>query len=199
MILTVGDSFTYGDELDDRLNQAWPYLLGKSLDQDVVNLGQSGTCNDSMVRKIIEQTTTDHYDLIIVAWTDHNRFESWSEHVSRPITIMPESLANLPWTDDFYRYSYNDNFSRQRWYNQILLVQQYFKSHNQNYLFVNVAGIVSQALPSFQKLFDLKRYVGWPRRGLIEIAGDAPRGPGGHPLSLGHERIANEIKTYIRN
>ena len=136
MILTIGDSFTFGDELDDRLTQAWPYLLGKSLNQHVVNLGQSGTCNDSMVRKILAHTTTNYYDLIIVAWTDHNRFECWSDHVNRPITIMPESLANLPWTDDFYRYSYNDNFSLNRWYQQILLLQQYLKSRNLNYLFV---------------------------------------------------------------
>jgi hypothetical protein len=199
MILTVGDSFTFGEELEYRCEQAWPYLLGKHLDQPVNNLGECGSSNDSIIRKTIEATIDTHYDLIIVAWTDFSRFECWSEYTRKPVTIMPNSQADLPWTDDFYRYSYNDNFSRLRWYNQILLVQQYFKSRDLNYLFVNVAGLIEQKKSEIWKLFDLTKYVGWPSRGLIEISGDAPRGPCGHPLALGHERIANEIKTYIRN
>jgi hypothetical protein len=199
MILTVGDSFTHGNELDDRLTQAWPYLLGKRFNKPVTNLGECGSCNDSMVRKTIEATVKDHYDLVIVAWTDYNRFECWNELSCKPVTIMPNSQTDLPWTDNYYRYSYNDNFSQQRWYHQILLLQQYLKSQNLNYLFVNVAGLIERKPMPVWSLFDTQKYVGWPHRGLIEIAGDAPRGPCGHPLSQGHERIANEIATYIRN
>ena len=199
MILTVGDSFTFGNELDDRCQQAWPYLLGKQFNKSVTNLGAEGTCNDSMVRKTINATIDTDYDLVIVAWTDCNRFECWNEHTQAPVTVMPGSLARLPWTADYYRYSYNDNFSLNRWYQQILLLQQYLKFRKLNYLFVNVAGLINKKGTPIWKLFDPTCYVGWPNRGLIEISGDAPRGEGGHPLVLGHERIANEIATYIRS
>ena len=47
-LLTVGDSFTYGEELSD-LNNAWPCLLGKQLGWSVTNLGQPASGNTRMV------------------------------------------------------------------------------------------------------------------------------------------------------
>lgn len=41
-ILVVGDSISYGEHLEDRLTQAWPWLLGGMLGSDVVNLSVCG-------------------------------------------------------------------------------------------------------------------------------------------------------------
>ena len=46
---------------------------------------------------------------------------------------------------------------------------------------------------------DTSCYPGWPHTGLSDWPLDAATGPGGHPLELGHERIANELKKYIRH
>ena len=46
---------------------------------------------------------------------------------------------------------------------------------------------------------DTTYYIGWPNQGLTTWMGDCPKGPGGHPLELGHQRIAEHINEHIRN
>ena len=76
-LLTVGDSFTFGDELADR-NVAWPFLLGKQLGYEVTNLGKPGSGNTRMVRHAVEQI--NNYDLIIIAWSHFARTELADEN-----------------------------------------------------------------------------------------------------------------------
>jgi hypothetical protein len=61
-LLTVGDSFTYGDELDD-VYQAWPYKLAEKLGYEVHNIGQSGCGNASILRRTLEELST-----IMIYW-----------------------------------------------------------------------------------------------------------------------------------
>ncbi len=201
MILTAGCSFTYGDELDNRLEQAWPYLLGHGLDLAVDNIGQCGNSNNAMVRQVISCLGSRQYRLVVVAWTDISRVEVWDESIHQPNTIMPGSRSALPWVTDYYRYSYNDQYALTIWAQQVLLLQSYLKSIDQPYLFVNLSGFESlnSRLDYIWRQLDTDRFVGWFDAGQIQFAADAPKGPGGHPLALGHERIANEIAKYIRN
>jgi hypothetical protein len=209
MILTLGDSFTYGDELADRENTAWPYLLAKQLDKEVKNLAFSGCSNDAIMRLAIEQTCNNKFDLIIIGWAVQSRFEAWSEIEQKPrsVAYLPGHPVNkvLPWLGDYHKFSYNQKWCWYRWSTQILLLQGYLKSINQPYVFVNVAGILdsndmfySGLSPLWNKI-DFLNFLGWPDRGMIEIAGNCAKGTGGHPLELGHERIANEIAKHIRD
>ena len=52
MLVTVGDSFTYGTELADT-SLAWPYQLGLILNMPVINLPQPGASNDFIVRTTV--------------------------------------------------------------------------------------------------------------------------------------------------
>ena len=45
-VLTVGCSFTYGDELKTPTSQAWPILLANKNNWEVNNLGKCGGSND---------------------------------------------------------------------------------------------------------------------------------------------------------
>jgi hypothetical protein len=87
----------------------------------------------------------------------------------------------------------------------VLALQGYFKSINQKYLFVNLAGLKDYYNEYYNDLhhlwdkLDTQYYVGWPQEGFLEFQGDCPIGPGGHPLELGHERIADKIYEHIRN
>jgi hypothetical protein len=201
MILTAGDSFTYGDELPDRENQAWPYLIGRQLGVGVTNLGQCGESNDTIIGLVLRALSQQRYDLVIVGWSHRARFEVWNETNQQPVTIMPASQVDLPWIRDYWRYSYNDDYSLGRWAQQAVLLQGHLKSLNQPYLFINVAGL-HYLPPEYEYLYqqlDLSRFVGWPTVGMIELARGAPLGPGGHPLELGHKKIADEISKYIRN
>lgn len=201
MILAVGDSFTYGDELADRLTSAWPYRLAEQLGDTLVNLAEPGCSNDTMLRLAVEHTAKEPYDLVIVGWTAPGRVEVWSELSRRPVTIMQNSLTGLPWIDDYYRYSYDLQYSYQQWFRQIVLLQQYFKSRNQPYVFVGTTGLYEEHLeyPAVTDLIDTTHYVGWPNQGMLTWTKDLPKGPGGHPLESGHEQIAKHIYEHIRN
>ena len=52
-LLTVGDSFTYGEELAD-ISSAWPHLLGDQIGYKVTNLARPGCGNTRMVRQVVE-------------------------------------------------------------------------------------------------------------------------------------------------
>jgi hypothetical protein len=210
MILTLGDSFTYGDELEHRENQAWPYLVAKQFKQEVNNLGFSGASNDSILRLAIEETCRKDYDLVIVGWAVQSRFETWIELEQKPrsVAYAPNHHANkvLPWLVDYHKFSYSWKWCCRRWVMQILLLQQYFKSINQPYIFLNVSGISNLEDVFYRESnlvwnkIDFSNFLGWPDYGMIQIAGDCPKGQKGqHPLELGHERIANEITKHIRN
>jgi hypothetical protein len=201
MILTAGDSFTYGEELDNRLEEAWPYLLGQHLNSPVENLGQCGESNDTIVRLVLRALGQRRYDLVVVGWTHWARFEVWNEKNRQPVTVMPASQIDLPWIRDYWRYSYDDDYSIGRWAQQAVLLQGFLKSLGQPYLFINVSGLhhMPREYEYLYQQLDPGCFVGWPSRGMIEITRDTPRGPGGHPLALGHKRIADEIITYIRH
>lgn len=199
MILTVGDSFTYGEELQDRTNNAWPYLLG----MDVRNMGQGGGSNDMIMRVVAEETAKTKYDLVIVGWADTSRFEVWSNQ--GPISVNHNGRRNIPWVPDYYKYSYDEKFGFRKWFTQILVLQQYLKSINQPYIFVNVAGLQGHYVDYKDEFgyiwdqYDISNYLGWPLDGMLEWQGNCPKGPGGHPLELGHQRIAEKINEHIRN
>jgi hypothetical protein len=216
-VLTVGCSFTYGDELSNRVRDAWPYLLAKQNNWDVTNLGQSGGSNDRNIRIVFENIKND-YDLIIVAWTTCNRFEINSTNNKGTSTRLSPidisiSLAdkiNFKWALEYYANHHDRFYNYQKWLRQIVLLQSYLKQRNQKYIFCNTFGIWSDLkevsyedfMPKLSDLtdqIDSEYYVEWPKWGMLDWMGDCPKGPGGHPLELGHQRIAEKINEHIRH
>jgi hypothetical protein len=200
MILVIGDSFTYGEELTNRTKDAWPFLLSF----DVKNLGKSGSSLDRIFRLAIEETSKQNYELVIIAWSFPNRLEVYED--GEPTCINTGNFEHkYKWAPEYFKYSYDEIFSFRKWFTQILALQGYFESINQPYLFCNVAGlkghykIAQNEFPYLLNKVNPKFYAGWPQNGMIEWAGDCPRGPNGHPLELGHQRIAQKINEHIRN
>ena len=199
MILTIGDSFTYGEELADRITCAWPYLLP----QPVLNLGKPASSSDRIFRLAIEETLKEKYDIVIVAWSFPNRLEVCEN--KNPVCINFNNRKKLPWVDDYYKYSYDEDFSFQKWFTQVISLQNHFKQINQQYIFCNVAGLQGYYIKYKDKLdfllknIDTTYYPGWPLNGMLEWQGDCPKGPGGHPLEVGHQRISEKINEHIRN
>jgi hypothetical protein len=67
MIYAIGDSFTYGDELESR-DKAWPAVLSELIDKPVVNKGRPATGNTRIVKRAIDA-------VIDQAEADYNRME----------------------------------------------------------------------------------------------------------------------------
>jgi lysophospholipase L1-like esterase len=217
-ILAIGDSFTYGSELPDATTvvnegpkllytqpskSAWPTLLANLLNGSVTNLGLPGSGNDRIFKLAIDKTINNSYDLVICAWSYPSRLDVIYDNVE--IGITPNSTwffryKELVWAKDYYKFIHNNKVAYLNTFTKIIALQSYFKVNNQRYIFLNVEPWVSKLVPShLANAIDADYYIGWPNLGMVDWMGDAPKGTGGHPLELGHERIANKIYEHIGN
>jgi len=212
-LLTVGCSFTYGEELPEPSTQSWPALIADNYGYELTNLGLCGASNDYIFRHAVEYTVDDHYDLVVIQWTEPSRMEVWHELNQQAVNVSANPAGGfvvdhlLSWVKPYYKYSYNELFAFRTWAVKIIALQEYFKSRQQPYLMVSVSGLNPKGhwrdfqhdLSHLWKQIDCKHYVGWPHQGLKEWYTGTPLAPGFHPLELGHRKIADEIGKYIRN
>lgn len=78
ILYTVGDSWTYGDDLKNPQIESYPYLLSKRIGCDLVNDGKNFAGNDWIFRKSVEFITSNKIENIhtfIVGWSNHCRRE----------------------------------------------------------------------------------------------------------------------------
>lgn len=214
-LLAVGDSFTYGDELDN-VYDAWPYKLAKLIDYDAVNLGQSGCSNTSILRRTIVEiagAANDKYDLVAIGWTSAGRVE-WKDDIGTEYDLWPgysgrgKFFHDHPWRNDWLDYInkyHNSEYLYQQYLVNVISLQSYLKANNIPYVMLNIVNNEYYRISSLPGLgylakeIDKTNFLGWDNYGMAEIAAACPKGPGGHPLELGHERIAEHINEHIRN
>ena len=113
MLVTIGDSFTYGTELRDP-GYAWPYQLATRLDMQCVNLAQPGASNDFIVRTAVNAIEEYSPKLMIVAFTTPNRFERNGEH------FTPTKTPN-----EFREW--DEVWALNKFHTQVALLKQYIK------------------------------------------------------------------------
>jgi hypothetical protein len=206
-ILTIGDSFTYGDELADR-TLAWPSLLGKLTNTQVTNLGLPSVGNTSMVRAVVEYAWD--YDIIIVAWSHFARMEMsdangvydiWpgcSSKVHKQYSPHREHAIN------YISMYYDDEYFYQQYLINIILTQTYLKQHNKRYIMLDAFGNNirlrwSEQYANLRNQIDTEYFLGWSGLTMMEWTHGTTKGPGGHFLEDGHSIVADKINEYIRN
>lgn len=172
MILVNGDSFTAGEES----SVAWPSLLPMTL-----NIAESGASNDYIVRSTVEyiESNTVHY--AIIAWTTPHRIELGYHH----LTPTSQSKYGPICTQVFSRW--DDNWAVSKFKSQQAMLHGYLYKKGIPHIFVRTFDV-----PEIDKHY-------WVPGSIVEWMGDCPKGPNGHPLELGHQRIAEKINEYIRN
>jgi hypothetical protein len=218
MIYCIGDSFTFGAELpkaDGGTNTpgigAWPSLLSEKLNHPVTNLGKGGCGNTRIIKRAIDCVLQFNKDPIIIAWTNPMRvefidkeglFDIWP---GRPTIRMISARHSI--TEEITKiYNKNtDYWAYRKWLRDIIMLQTFFKYHNHPYLMLQ-SHVTQQMNTEFDQRdeflksqIDQSTFIGWPYEGIVEWIGDCPRGPQGHPLELGHQRITEKIYEHIRN
>ncbi len=209
-LLTVGDSFTYGDELEDPL-QAWPYILGRCIDYEVTNQGRSGSSNTSILGRTINELTVNNYDLVVVGWSTPGRIE-WKDETGN-YDIWPGFSTDRPM---FKHHPYrlellnfiNQHHSPQYLYEQYLLqvisLQSFFQAHNIEYRMLNINNdnyykqAVQDQYTQLSNLIDSDKFIGWNQAGMVQMAA-GELAQFGHINVLGHQRVAEKIYEHIRN
>ena len=73
-LLTLGDSWTFGDELEDRPNQRFSTLLSRRMNAEVDNPSVCGLSNHAIARIFLE-TDISAYDLVIIQMSQISRTE----------------------------------------------------------------------------------------------------------------------------
>ena len=184
-LLTAGDSFTWGEELTD-LKSAWPFLLGL----DAVNLAQPGASNDYIVQSIVEYIVKNpRPNFVIVAWTTPNRIDISGKH----LTPTSQGKYGDALIDNVFK-DWDELWARSKFLTQVELLHAFLDTYDIPHVFVSTFDIQTWAIGNINA-----PWLGWPNEGIVEWMGDCPKGPGGHPLELGHQRIAEKINEHIRH
>jgi len=205
-ILTVGDSFTYGDELTN-VKDAWPYVLQTKLSCELTNLGKSSIGNTNMVRTVVEHAAD--YDLIIVAWShfariefadEHGIFDTWPGHRGVLFT------NNLAYRTELLKYitlHHSDEYLYKQYLLNIVLLQTYIQQQGKKLLMLDAYGNNHQLRqsPDFKHIcdqIDTKHCMGWSGKTMSEWTHGTPLAKGGHFLEEGHAIVATRIYDYIK-
>jgi hypothetical protein len=204
-VLTVGDSFTYGDELHD-INQAWPYVLQNKLSCELTNLGKSGEGNSGMVRTVVEHA--NEHDIIIVAWSHFARIEladHYGEYTTWPghqgITFTGEVSHRIEIANYITRY-HSDWYLYKQYLLNIILLQAYASQHNKKLIMLDAMPMqtwaTSAKLAPLTNQINTTHFIGWASESMMTWTYGCPQGPGGHFLEEGHNKVADKIYEYIR-
>lgn len=125
-LYTIGDSWTFGDELLNPGVQSWPVLLSQKLDCKLVNEASPGASNDWMFRKIIEWSCVQkdlNDDVVIVGWSVPDRYEE-------------KFKFNIDYKK-MKKYFYISELLYYRSVCYMVSLQEFLKSKNIKYLFFN--------------------------------------------------------------
>jgi len=211
MIYCIGDSFTYGDELVNRHESAWPVLIGKKLNRPVTNLGKSATGTHRTVRRSMDCVFKGDAELIIVAWPTYDRSEFFIDNkikniwAGRNYKNMVDDTTKQIYKITTAEHSYEmDLWMYRAWLRNIILLQTFFQKHNQRYLMLQVHQHIPNPNPAEANNTDLLEHIDttyFPTWGVHFglLYNDAPKGPNHHPLEEGHAIIAEKIYEYIGN
>lgn len=212
-LLTVGDSFTVGEELQDS-QAAWPCLLAQQCQWTLTNLAERGASNDRILRKTVSHLINpfnEQPDLVIVAWSNLGRQEFADEIGNYDVwpgfneTMIEDSLS---WRRELVRYVskyHNSQWYLERFFQQVLLLQSFLVNRNQRYLMLNIRQHEYYRSKHFdQKPFyiqqiDQSKFIGFEHSGMIEWTQHCACGPGGHFLEQGHQIVAEKIYEHIGN
>ena len=212
-LLTLGDSFTYGEELNDRTN-GWPHLVAKHIGYDLVNLGEPANNNTGICRQLVEYFANNDTrpDLVIIGWSSPGRMEFSDE--SGNFSAWPNGATRKvfqqfhPWRDDLLQYVnryHNDEYLYVKYLRDIIFAQSFLKAQDVKCLMLTTVAnehykiTCGSKYPQYEKLINTEEFVGWPNHGMAEWTIRCSRGPGGHFLDDGHQNVAEKINEYIRN
>jgi hypothetical protein len=210
-LLTAGDSFTYGEELEDRTS-AWPQVLASKLDYQLINLGTPAASNDKILRITFEHLLTHTPDMVVIGWSNIGRSEYADEFGY--YDVWPGYQGNLfrrdntLWREELVEYIskyHNIESINRKFLQQVVLLQKYLELCKIQYVMLNIVQNEYYKLKKFpgQELYHQQvnrdTFLGFDNSGMMEWVEGCKKGPGGHFLEDGHQIVADRIYEHIRH
>jgi lysophospholipase L1-like esterase len=215
-LIAYGDSFVQGGGLDpnDTMSlhpDSWPFLLAQKLKiTDVTNRGVGGGSNKLSIMKLFEDID-DLVDLkntlIIFVWTGmqrtciyHEREHHWQNVLVGHRSIV-EKYRKV--SDLYYEWMYSDHDAYTTLLQQQIFVKLYLEYKKVNYFFAN-SFISNRHLYKEDQigLFFKEKYLFGYLQSLHQKAcyeNKMISQDKFHPNKEGHNYIANEMFSYIKN
>jgi len=143
ILYTIGDSWTYGYDLENPKTECYPYLLSQKLGCDLINEGLPAASNDWMFRKSIEwilKNDISKLELFIVGWSfPWRREENFSFYHGGDPKSERKNYGNGPDGEPISKWISENLFDMRlsyiKTFTYIYTLQEILKSKKINYLF----------------------------------------------------------------
>lgn len=139
-----GCSFTWGGELNDR-KDAYPTLLSKKLNYELIDYSECGASNDKILRTSIDFLTDSigkGYKTseikVVIGWSGISRREFYDEYSNNWQKITPTMTNTNPHATAHFKYLQSEKQDNIRFYHQVLLLQSFLKQNNIDYFFFRI-------------------------------------------------------------
>ena len=126
-LYTNGCSFVWGDELEDRGNEAFPFLLKDRLGCELINESRRGSSNQRILRTTLARKF-EKDTFVIIGWSSIYRYEYHVDGI--PYQTGPRDGAKFRVIKDLEEEWFIVNFL-----NQVLALQNHLKYHNIPFFF----------------------------------------------------------------
>jgi hypothetical protein len=212
MLYTFGDSFTYGEELENPQTHSWPSLVAKDLNSEVKNYSLPGCGNEYIVKRVMREVVEldSNHPLFLIAWTSCGRLEFSDEFGTYDVWggCQRRWKQPVPHRETLIKYiTAHNNIEHQyrTWLRQCVLLQDFLKARNIEYRFITAFDNHSltqqfwETSHPYNQLLDTQNFIGWPDTSLMEMMGNCIKGPRGHPLEEGHRKIADVIFSSLQD
>jgi hypothetical protein len=139
-----GCSFTYGDELKNKFDDRWSYILSNKLNLEEINIAHDGASNDRILRSTIDWISYNTDKLkdtfFIIGWTGPERWEEWLDASISKFNVQGYKpnckLTEYGRGGKYYMLNfYHPAIRMLEAYRTILTLQQILKSYNCKFLF----------------------------------------------------------------
>lgn len=152
-LVFAGCSFAYCQGLE--IEKAWPTLIAKHFNSNIVNLATPGSGNDNIHRKLYEYVYKNlkfnNKPLVVVAFSDAWRKEVWSKEHYFDTTFndyAPVSYHNNK-PETYHEYAMLENWNDEDFYRKTLLYKLSLANLFQN---LEIPYIFTNSFPEYQNL-----------------------------------------------
>lgn len=208
-IVASGCSFTFGEELTNPAEQAWPVLVAKNFNAGVENLSWPGSGNEHIANQIIDYCSCNNISdtLFVVMWSHFSRqlfcrpeHHKFLRHISVSWpAAYDQDLKNLLFT----KY-YNETYLFKKTLTQIILLQNFFKANNCSYIMCtsmknSVPDAIHEDLNALIDMIDKNKYKGFLKDSFDSLTSSEYREAKGHPDARAHKQMADIITQWIKD
>ena len=212
-LLTIGCSWTYGDELENIQEHRFSSILGRKLGANVDNLAMNGYSNHAIARIFLE-TDISEYDLVLMQMTHPSRTEWYdkegkSTYHKRQVqkklypnkVFTREPKIKSEWSnimvDKEYFMSTGHLIDGKEWwvrYYEELYDDKYGESDEMLFFHLIKNKLTNMSIPHLMMTINKKTKLPFDLQLNIERY---PRAKGNHPNLFGHRMIAKDIFALL--